>query len=329
MGPVVLLLSLFLTLLVCEGLFRLIRDLVKGGPQSQRAETIDDTDLGWTLNPGRKRIERLNSCGETVRRDPPPSPYLAKTPANREGMKILFLGDSFTHAHEVSTGGAYYDEFERRTVGNYSVFAAGTGGYGTAQEFLLLKKLVAEIQPHIIIWQLCTNDVAENVYTGTDLSTVQKPRPYFDLNSGELHVADPSFWILKHSDAAKFIYGQLAGLDRTRGLGLLKGLDWMVASHSKPADQVEEEGLEVLARLIGEAKRILPGVRIIGFSATRDFDDKYASIFHGHQIEYWEGVAAAVSKESERTDCAPLDAHWNHAGNAAAGRILARRLMEQ
>ncbi len=242
---------------------------------------------------------------------------------------MLFLGDSFTHAHEVSTGAAYYDEFERVTGGRYAVFAAGSGGYGTAQQFLLLKQIASEVAPQIVIWQLCANDVEENVYNGTDLSTVQKPRPYFDLRSGGLHRADPSLWILKHSELAKFAYGQLASLDRRRQIGLLEGLDRLLASHDKPTHEVEKEGLEVLSHLIGEAKRMLPGVRIVGFSATRELDDQYDSVFRAHQIEYWPGIAVAVSAESTSTNCAPVDAHWNHAGNAAAGRILAQRLVGQ
>ncbi len=84
MGPVVAVVSLTLALVAADGLFRLVRYVVKGGPQLERAETLDDPELGWTLNPNRKRLERLNSCGERVVRDPPPSRYLAKVPTSQE-----------------------------------------------------------------------------------------------------------------------------------------------------------------------------------------------------------------------------------------------------
>jgi lysophospholipase L1-like esterase len=329
MGFIVAFVSLLVTLVAAEGLFLLARYMVKGGPQSEVAEIVDDPELGWTLNPDRKRLVRTNSCGETITRDPPPSRYLAKTPSHPEGTRVLFLGDSFTHAHEVSTGAAYYDVFERETIGRYAVFAAGIGGYGTAQQFLLLKRLTSETAPQIVIWQLCTNDVAENVFAGADPSTVQKARPYLELASDAFRSADPSVWLFKHSELAKFTYGQLARLDRAHSLGLLATLNRVLPSHAKSPHEVEREGLEVLSRLVDEAKRMLPGVRIVGFAADREFDDKYAAVFRARGLEYWPGVAAAVAAQRERTDCAPLDMHWNHAGNMATGRILAQQLLER
>jgi len=329
MGFVVVCVSLLVTLVAAEGLFLLARYMVKGGPQSEVAEIVDDPELGWALNPNRKQLVRTNSCGETITRDPPPSRYLAKVPTHPEGTRVLFLGDSFTHAHEVSTGAAYYDVFERETSGRYAVFAAGSGGYGTAQEFLLLKRLTSEIAPQIVIWQLSTNDVAENVFAGADPSTVQRIRPYLEPASGAFRSADPSLWLFKHSELAKFAYSRLAGLDRAHSLGLLAALNRVLASHAKPPQEVEREGLEVLSRLVDNAKRMLPGVRIVGFIADREFDDKYAAVFRARQLEYWPGVAAAVAAQPERTDCKPLDGHWNSAGNVAAGRILAQRLVER
>lgn len=211
-----------LFLLTLEGLFRLALFL-KSGPEIQRVPIVYDETYGWVLNTQMKEIHRLNRCGEPVITKPPPHPLIIKFPKYNYPKKILFVGDSITHAHEVSTGKAYYDVFEELVKDQYSVFAAGVGGYGNLQEYLIIKNLHSEIKPDIIFWQLSGNDAINNVFEleRSQLNNNnQRPRPYLDIETNEIKMRDPSFWLLEHSRGFKYFYSQLFVVDWHYKLGI-------------------------------------------------------------------------------------------------------------
>src|SRR5437867_3136868 len=74
--------------------------------------------------------------------------------------KLLVVGDSFTHALEVSDDKTYYALLGDRL--GAEVFAYGAGGYGTLQESLVLDEYVDIIKPDAILWQFCSNDFVNN-----------------------------------------------------------------------------------------------------------------------------------------------------------------------
>jgi hypothetical protein len=312
-------------LLIAELGFRLVRYIVVGGPLAEHSETRDDAQLGWTLNPYRKTIRKRNACDEPVVRDPPRSPYIGKEPRYREATRMLFLGDSFTHAHEVSSGAAYYDVLEQSLPQRFAVYAAGVGGYGTAQEYLLLQKIFNEIEPAIVVWQLTNNDPFENVYVGKDLSTVQRPRPYYDLGTGQFFLADPGVWLFEHSGFAKYVLGKLILLERSHPIGVVSRIHSLFG-HRRDAAQVEAEGLQVMQRIVTRAVQQYRATRFIGFSADPDYDVQYEKIFRAAGADYFPGIAGQLQASGSRFNCLPLDGHWNHLGNRLAGQILSARL---
>ncbi|MCO4793398.1 MAG: SGNH/GDSL hydrolase family protein [Bacteriovoracaceae bacterium] len=74
--------------------------------------------------------------------------------------KLFFIGDSFTHSRDIETSKTFYGLLSDR----YEVFAFGSSGYGTWQEYLVLKKHVDIIKPDLIIWQHHVNDFFDNDY---------------------------------------------------------------------------------------------------------------------------------------------------------------------
>jgi hypothetical protein len=320
-------------LIAAEFGFRALRDLLRGGTAAARLETVADDTLGWSLNPERRRTERLNACGERVVRDPPPGRYLARVPpkppspdAKQPFVRILFIGDSHTHAHEVSTGAAYYDHADRLLSHPHATWAAGAGGYGTVQEYQLLQRLFGEVKPDVVVWQTTGNDVGENVYTGTDTSTVQRPRPYLDPDSGAIVLRNPSLWLLEHSELAKFLYGEFAKVDRRLELGLLGAFNRLFRGDAPDNAQVERAGLRVMETLVARAVREHPSTRFIGFAADNLYERQYREAFTRAGAAWLDGVPALVAAGPGRTDCLPVDGHWNHNGNERAGAVLARVL---
>lgn len=313
--------------------FRALRDLLRGGTVEARLETVADATLGWSLNPERRRTERLNACGERVARDPPPSRYLARVPpksstpgAKQPFVRILFIGDSYTHAHEVSTGAAYYDHADRLLSFPHKIWAAGSGGYGTVQEYQLLTLLSGELKPDVVVWQTTGNDVGENVFTGTDTSTVQRPRPYLDPDTGTVALRNPSLWLLEHSELAKFLYGEFAKVDRQFDLGLLVAFNRLFRGNAPDNAQVERAGLRVMEGLVARAVREHPLTRFMGFSADDLYEHQYREAFTRAGATWLDGVAERVRAGPGQTDCLPVDGHWNHNGNSRAGAVLADML---
>lgn len=63
---------------------------------------------------------------------------------NKEGKKILILGDSFTMDPYASNNDMWYAILAKelsKNKTNYYGYAAGAGGYGTLQQFILLEKI--------------------------------------------------------------------------------------------------------------------------------------------------------------------------------------------
>jgi len=323
---VLMIVSLVVTLLLLEFGFRFARDALKGSSWIARAENIDDDALGWSLNPQKQPVTKTNACGETVVRGTPASRYLNRVPAaGRSGTPVLFLGDSFTQGTEVSSGSLYYDVFEQASGGRFAVAAAGAGGFGTAQQYLLMEKVFAAVQPRVVFWQLTSNDVGENVYTGTDISGVQRLRPFYAAGADRFEMRNPSLWLLRHSELAKYVYGELLKIERSRPFGLTRVISWFTpADDPARSARITREGLQVMEKLVAKARRAHPDTIFIGFSVDSSYDEAYRAAFETQGALYFSGLPAQVQKAGAgaRLDCAPVDAHWNHAGNRVAGQVL-------
>ena len=97
-----------------------------------------------------------------------------------EKVKIFIIGDSFTHAIDVSDDKTYYNLLAKKL--NVEIFAYGCLGYSTLQEFMILDEFIDLIKPNIVILQLCFNDIYDNSYALEKISyNSGMTRPYIDL----------------------------------------------------------------------------------------------------------------------------------------------------
>jgi len=75
---------------------------------------------------------------------------------------IAFIGDSLTWGYNVEARERFSDLL-RGQLPNYNVVNAGVSGYGTDQEYLLLRRLWKDITPSIVVLMFCVeNDHADN-----------------------------------------------------------------------------------------------------------------------------------------------------------------------
>jgi hypothetical protein len=89
---------------------------------------------------------------------------------------ILFLGDSFVWGLDAEADERFTDLLRPR-ISSYKILAAGVSGYGTDQEYLLLKRLWAKVQPAVVVLIFCTqNDRLDN---STNIRYEGYQKPYF------------------------------------------------------------------------------------------------------------------------------------------------------
>jgi len=75
---------------------------------------------------------------------------------------ILFIGDSFVWGLD-SEADERFTELLKAKIPDYQILAAGVSGYGTDQEYLLLKRLWPKVKPAVVVLIFCSdNDRLDN-----------------------------------------------------------------------------------------------------------------------------------------------------------------------
>ena len=118
-----------------------------------------DAELGWAPVPGSSSIiktfrtthYRHNSLGlrdEEFSLDAKPT--------------IVFLGDSFVWGLD-SEANERFSDLLKPKLPDYKILAAGVSGFGTDQEYLLLKRLWPKVKPAVVVLIFCAqNDRLDN-----------------------------------------------------------------------------------------------------------------------------------------------------------------------
>ena len=286
-----------------------------------------DEDLGWSLRDDIVAFDKLNHCGEAVHTEPPLSKYLKFHSSKPDPkFRLLIIGDSFTHAHEVTHGAAYFNVFSDLNE-DIDVYVAGVGGFGTAQQRLLLDKVFDDIKPDFIVWQLSSNDIANNIYEldNSSFYNNQRPRMYFDLETGGYFMKNPGFWLYDISSAYRSVFWRLFIIDRKYDLGLLDFFNSLIALDKDESRSARRDGLRILKHLIQDARETY-GVPIFAFSVGLNHDEEFRQAFEDSEIIYFAKFAEDPRFVPGTTDCYPLDNHWNRLGNAVAGQKLTELL---
>lgn len=210
-----------------------------------------DNELGWVNKKGAQGTYKPNLDE--------PSVYVR---INSEGMRggerdretwkrrILFLGDSVTFGHGIDEKDAY-PFIVKEMMPDADIINLGTIGYGTDQEYLLLKKQGIGYKPDIVVVGFTPGDVRDNMCSLMN----NYYKPFFKLKDKgiQLHgVPVPeAVYInkeyLKDSRLKRFLYNNsnLYRLFFNRLIG-----------HKAKIEMVEEmsrqEGLELTLRLLKE-----------------------------------------------------------------------------
>lgn len=118
--------------------------------------------------------------------------------------KLFVLGDSYTQAVEVNSGMSYADHLAHEL--DAELFCYGQAGYGNLQECLLLEEHLDDINPDLLLLQICGNDLYDN-YADLEMHsayTVGQTRPYIDIDGNIKRYSPVPKW-QRINDRSKFL----------------------------------------------------------------------------------------------------------------------------
>lgn len=98
---------------------------------------------------------------------------------------ILFLGDSFVWGFDVEKQERFTEKL-RAAFANASIYNLGVIGYGTDQEYLLLKQHFVFYKPHIVFLVFCTDNDESNNSRNCDTDSTGHFKPYFATDGKNL-----------------------------------------------------------------------------------------------------------------------------------------------
>jgi lysophospholipase L1-like esterase len=304
--------------------------------QSHSGKTVKtiltiDNELGWLPSP--------NYFFDGNKIDASGKSYSVKIQINDQGFrifgnpreknknKVLFLGDSYTHAMEVSNNKTYYGLLSNALP--MEVFAFGGGGYGTLQEYMILDKYVDEIGPDIIVIQFCYNDFINNDYElelRSNKNNNGMRRPYLIRNQIIYKVpkryADIRDEINKHS---LFLYYLISRIDKIK------------AEHTSSVEEIIEEkgktcpffkeSVDITEQILKKIKSRVPSTtRVYAFSIddNQPYYDEFKKISEQSGIHFIDGIPQAIRAAQQKGITTRFEdgAHWNETGHKIAADVL-------
>jgi hypothetical protein len=157
-----------------------VQEHEKYGMEAYYAFDMYDPSKGWRPKPNLRDVKTFdnktlntNSKGLRGKVD---FPYTK----NKEKVRILILGDSFTFGDEVSDDETYSAHLQAM-LPHTEIINMGVHGYGHDQMLILLKEEVIKYEPDIVILGFLPLDMSRNLLGFRDFA-----KPRFVLERGEL-----------------------------------------------------------------------------------------------------------------------------------------------
>jgi lysophospholipase L1-like esterase len=289
-----------------------------------------NTELGW--------YPKSNFSYRKQHFDIARSPYEVEATTDERGfrewgdpatskLKVMFIGDSFTGNLDVSDEDAYYGQVKK--LMDAEVFAVGAAGYGTLQEYLILKKYVSTIKPDYFILQFCSNDfVNNNIYLeGRSVVRNQKNlRPYLDEGKIVYRLSDIHWYRLLNGYSGFFRF-----LDQAFQMLQVKVYgDYYPAPTDEEKVIIHQEKIKAVQttkRLLEMMVDVLPsGTEALTFTCSTNDEATEPWIQSAKSAGFTPlpEVSLAVEKAEKggETVRASDGSHWGPKGHHIAGKVL-------
>ena len=293
-----------------------------------------DEKVGWR--------SRENFRFKYIRHDERGRPYLVSGSTGKWGFRavgdlndahrnyrILIVGDSFTHALEVSDNETYYSFLKKGLPAE--IFAYGAIGYGNLQEFMIIDEFIDMIKPDLLLIQLCSNYFINNSFGLENLSVINNQRlrrPYLSEKGG-LFYATPGFmpelrsWLGSNSRFFAFLFHRWdLAVANFRGY---KSVEEEIRK-SNGAHEKYRAAKIVTALIFKKIKARAGDVPVIVFVADglEPFYGDFRKISENEGFVFLKGIAAAVSEAHRKGEAVFVqdEGHWSPRGHEIAGLVL-------
>jgi hypothetical protein len=172
--------------------YRPAPDVVRAAIQREGAYLVRDRELGWTVRPLGHSSDGLYEANAEGARAPAGTTYGEHPAAGR--LRIVTVGDSFTHGDTVGVEDTWQREMERRRS-DLEVVNLGVPGYGTDQAYLRWRRDGTPLHPQIALLGIWPENICRNLNVvrfffqpAADLGFLSKPR--FTLSRGGLEAVN-------------------------------------------------------------------------------------------------------------------------------------------
>jgi hypothetical protein len=331
-AAVAALMPLSLLLLVTEVHLRVKRAAIR----STEARRELDAELGWRPTPN---LVREGTAIDALRR---PSPF--RMTQNAHGFRlwsdtttdrprVFVLGDSYTQSDDIDDTKTFSARLAAR-MPDAAFWAYGCSGFGNFQQLLVLQQHVSEIKPDVLLLQLSSNDVINNLLELEDAMpflATPGPRPYLlDDGSVKFHFASRDKGLRKYSLA----YGALHDRIGSLLFGAERWVPGQIRQYGKSRnpdnfEELLEKAVVKTADLLRKMKEAIgPDARLIAFydEDVPPLSDALKRACILADVRLIDTIGPTLMAEEGRQGkfvYRTLDMwHWNDAGHEVVAQVL-------
>lgn len=300
--------SLIISFAASEMLLRLFELKAQNIPLNQKIFVHSDPEFGWY---GEKNFGSIE----------------------KKSYKIFITGDSFTQGNGVIDENRYYSVLRQGL--DFELFVYAAPGYSTTQEYLVIKKYIREIQPDLIIIQLCNNDPINNdisLEIRSLLHNNHQLRPYLIDNKIKFlfpsHFGGLTYFMVKHSRLAlRTMIIMDVMLRNLRDREFITSVEEHIgeSQYSKLYENAEKTTKQLMGLIRNETGKIP-----IVFLPVDTYKELNAMLRTELPNSYWIDSPAKLLDEL-KAQGAPVvqqdGGHWNEQGHKIAGTMLLEELI--
>lgn len=281
--------------------YRLLR-LPALGPTTNPSYVQQDPELGWVYRPhasARHRTSEFDVSIEINSRGFRGPEWGAKQPGR---PRVLVLGDSYAFGWGVEQSESFTARLQA-LVPEWEILNAAVSGYGTDQEYLLLLRLIPDVQPDLVLDVFCSNDRVESA----SKSSYGRLKPYFVRTGSGLElrgvpIPEPS-WLERSS----FLYRAI-----TKDLAERESLEQRIDP---------EFGWAMVCDLYRKMAKDLGSVPLVIVSS----EERLAYLAAEEKALHHVDLRPLFRSRKEKFTY-PIDGHWTAAAHAAIAKELSAAL---